>query len=231
MIEQRENDMSKRFTCTDKWKKNFIKNLPAKYKLLWFYILDDCDHAGIWHTDFEVASIRIGEPVTVQESLKYFGDKIIIIDSGEKWYIPAFIDFQYGELNPENRVHKSILTILNKYKIKPLTSPLQGAKDKDKDMDKDKDKNKEGKFEEVWQKYPRKDGRKDALKHYIASVKTEKDFIDINTAVNNYANYVIKHKTEYDYIKTGKVFFNNWRDWINQTGEKPKIKIIDLGRE
>ena len=47
--------MAKRFTDTDKWKKGFIRNLPAKYKLLWLYILDDCNHAGVWETDFEVA--------------------------------------------------------------------------------------------------------------------------------------------------------------------------------
>ena len=35
--------MAKRFTDTDKWKKGFIKRLPAKYKLLWLYILDDCN--------------------------------------------------------------------------------------------------------------------------------------------------------------------------------------------
>ena len=39
--------MAKRFTDTDKWKKGFIRNLPTKYKLLWLYILDDCNHAGV----------------------------------------------------------------------------------------------------------------------------------------------------------------------------------------
>ena len=28
-----------------------------------------------------------------------------------------FIDFQYGELNPENRAHKSVLDLLEKYKL------------------------------------------------------------------------------------------------------------------
>ena len=46
--------MAKRFTDTDKWKKGFIRNLPTKYKLLWLYILDDCNHAGVWETDFAV---------------------------------------------------------------------------------------------------------------------------------------------------------------------------------
>lgn len=135
--------MAKRFTDTDKWKKPFVKSLQAPYKLLWFYILDDCDHAGIWQVDEEVAIIRVGGEIDFNTAKKLFAEQIFIFDDGKKWFIQDFIDFQYGCLNPENRVHNSVLTILNKYNIKPLTSSLQGAKDKDKEKDKDKDKEKD----------------------------------------------------------------------------------------
>ena len=136
--------MAKRFTDTDKWKKPFIRSLDAPYKLLWFYILDDCNHAGIWEVDMEVASLRTGEKLSELYALEVFGDRIQKI-SDSKWFIPDFISFQYGELNEKNRVHFSIIQILKKYKIKHLTSPLQGAKykDKDKEQDKDMDKDKE----------------------------------------------------------------------------------------
>lgn len=135
--------MAKRFTDTDKWKKPFIRGLNAQYKLLWFYILDDCDHAGIWQVDEEVASIRVGFTIDFNEALTIFKDHIQVIDDGLKWFISDFIDFQYGTLNPDNRVHKSVIDIHKKYKIKPLISPLKGAMDKDKDKYKDKDKDKE----------------------------------------------------------------------------------------
>jgi len=128
--------MAKRFSDTDKWKKPFIRSLQAPYKLFWLYILDDCDHAGIWQVDMEIANIKIGETLNTETALSQFGDKITVFDNGEKWFIKDFIDFQYGELNPKNRVHESVINILNKYKIKPLTSPLQDAMDKDKDKDK-----------------------------------------------------------------------------------------------
>lgn len=135
--------MAKRLSDTDKWKKPFIRSLETPYKLLWFYILDDCDHAGIWHVDMEVACLRIGENLTINEAIMQFSDKISVIDNGTKWFIRDFIEFQYGELNHKNRVHESVLRILSKYnllqEIKPLTSPLQGVKDKDKDKDKDND--------------------------------------------------------------------------------------------
>jgi hypothetical protein len=144
--------MAKRFTDTDKWKKPFIRGLQGPYKLLWFYILDDCDHAGVWQIDMEVACIRIGEQVTLDGALEAFGDHVFLIDSG-KLFVPDFITFQYGELKEVNRMHASVISILKKFNLfdseqgatKPLVSPFQGAKDKvkDKEQYKDKDKVKE----------------------------------------------------------------------------------------
>lgn len=131
--------MPKRFTDTDKWKKPFIKTLKAQYKLLWLYILDDCDHAGMWQVDIEIAEIRIGEKIDMMEAIKYFGDKIMVLDKGDKWFIQDFIDFQYGKLNPQNRAHRSVLTLLDKYINKGLIRGLEGDKDKEQDKDKDKD--------------------------------------------------------------------------------------------
>lgn len=132
--------MAKRFTDTDKWKKPFIRGLEAPLKLLWFYILDDCDHAGIWQVDKEIAEIKIGIKIDLDFAIKQFANHIYVFDDGCKWYIPDFIEFQYGELNEQNRVHKSILDIHKRYKIKPLKHPINGVKDKDKDKDMDKEK-------------------------------------------------------------------------------------------
>ena len=176
--------MAKRFTDTQKYHKPFIRGLQGAYKVLWDYLYHDCDHAGIWIVDFEIAQIYIGKdlPVNKSDAIKYFnsGEKRIIeINKGTKWFIPSFIEFQYGELNPENRAHKSVINILKKYNLysdnKGLISSLQGAKDKDKDKDKDMDmdKDKESKAEiiypwddekfiqvwEFWKKYKREQFR------------------------------------------------------------------------
>jgi hypothetical protein len=133
--------MPKRFTDTEKWKKPFIRGLKAPYKLLWLYICDDCDHAGIWQVDIEVAQIRVGESLDEKTAIESFGDKIIPIEGGSKWYIPSFVEFQYPSgLSQNNKAHVGIIKILEKYQNeidanKPLISPLQGAKDMDKDKD------------------------------------------------------------------------------------------------
>lgn len=142
--------MAKRFVDTDLFKKRFVKGLQAPYKLLWIYILNDCNHAGIYEVEIEIAALRIGCPeITEQSAIEFFGEKIIVFDRGTKWFIPSFIEFQYGQLSENNRAHSGIISLLSKYnlidqflKIKPLTSPLQGDKDmdKEKEMDKEKDK-------------------------------------------------------------------------------------------
>ena len=152
--------MAKRFTDTEKWKKPFIRGLQGPYKLLWLYICDDCDHAGIWQVDLDVAQIRIGEKINLKDAIESFEDKIIIFDKGNKWFIPSFIEFQYPSgLNPENRSHNSVIILLDKYNLrkknKPLISPSEGRKDMDMVMvmgkDMVKDKVKEAKIKFLWE--------------------------------------------------------------------------------
>jgi hypothetical protein len=64
-----------------------------------------------------------------------FGDRVVKI-SAEKWWLKKFIQFQYGELNPSNRVHQAVISRLPKEgPCKGLISPILGAKDKDKEKD------------------------------------------------------------------------------------------------
>jgi len=139
--------MAKRFTDTNKYKKPFIRGLLGAYKIFWDYLYHSCDHAGIWIVDFEIAQIYVGNdmPINEADALKYFNIdeiRILVIADGKKWFIIPFIQFQYGELNPANRAHKSVLVILSNNNIKPLIYTLQGCKDKDKDKDKDMVKDK-----------------------------------------------------------------------------------------
>ena len=126
-------------TDTDKWKKRFLRELKPQHKLLWFYILDDCNHAGIWDVDIEVASIRVGEELIYDMLPQAFLDKIVIFDNGDKWFIPEFIDFQYGELNPNSNVHKSVIALLEKYNLEGYMKGSQGVQSTLNNKDKDKD--------------------------------------------------------------------------------------------
>ena len=131
--------MAKRMTDTDKWKKRFVRELTPQHKLLWFYILDDCNHAGIWEVDLEVASIRVGFELSHDNLPSSFGDKVISFDDGDKWFIPDFIEYQYGELNQNSNVHKSVINLLNKYNLEGYLKGSQRVESTLKDKDKDTD--------------------------------------------------------------------------------------------
>lgn len=144
--------MAKRFTDTDKWKKSFFTDLDMKGKLVWFYLLDNCDNTGVWSINYKLMSFQIGFSVDAEKIYKWFGDKIKLI-SDDKIFIESFIGFQYGELNQNNNAHKPVIKLLKKLEEnEPLISPSLGAQDKDKDkaqakdMDKDKDKDKKDDF-------------------------------------------------------------------------------------
>ncbi len=111
--------MAKRFTDTEKYKKPFIRSLPGAYKLLWDYIYHDCNHAGVWIADFEIAQIYLGKDLNVDKetALELFNTdevRVIPFANGKKWFVKSFVDFQYGELNEKNKVHASVIKHLKK---------------------------------------------------------------------------------------------------------------------
>lgn len=78
-------------------------------------------------------------------------------------------------------------------------------------------------FEELWKEYPNKDGKKQALRHFMSSVKTEKDLEDIKKALSNYKK---TEKVLKGFIKNGSTWFNNWRDSIDYVEPKSTPKPL-----
>ena len=47
--------MAKRFIETTMWTGNkWFRKLEPKYKLLWFYLISNCDAVGVWEEDLEL---------------------------------------------------------------------------------------------------------------------------------------------------------------------------------
>ena len=108
--------MAKRFTDTMKWNEDWYLDLSLIDKLFWIYICDNCDHAGIFKPNKRMFELLIGGDIDVQKFLNTVNQdkpRICVLGNG-RWFLAGFIEFQYGnKLNPNNRVHKSILNILN----------------------------------------------------------------------------------------------------------------------
>jgi hypothetical protein len=219
--------MSKRFTDTTVFRKDFIRGLQGPYKLLWFYLIAECNHAGVWDVELDVAQLRIGadSPITKEGALAAFGEKVQQIDGGKKWFIPSFVEFQYGELNEENRAHKSVLDILHGLGLngkKPLPRGMQGRKDKDMDKDMETDTD----FSAFWEAYPNKTGKQAAVKAW-EKAKGRPDIAAIMAAIN-------QQKRSEKWTKDGGQYIPNPATWINQgrwddkpvVAPKPKNAMI-----
>jgi len=128
--------MAKRFMDNSIFEKQWFRELPVRLKIVWFYLINKCDHAGILNDlDVGLLSYQIGDNYTIDEILEAFNDNIEQIGEN-KFYLTKFCKFQYGELNPSVRVHQSVIKLLNKHNIE-VANPLVSVKDKDKDKAKD----------------------------------------------------------------------------------------------
>lgn len=86
-------------------------------------------------------------------------------------------------------------------------------------------------FEKLWQKYPNKKGKTEALKAYIKARKQGEDYSVIEKGIETYAEYC-KGKDK-QYIKHGSTYFNQ-RCWTDEytTEDKPiKKTAFDVLRE
>lgn len=138
--------MAKRFTDTGKWQDLWFQELPCHYKLLWLYVLDNCDHAGIWKVNMRLASYHVGKEISEVEALEIFAGRIQNFKDGY-WYLTKFVKFQYGGFK-NDAVGKSVQKILITNNLHGATEGLargyQAPKDKAKDKDKVRVKAKEG---------------------------------------------------------------------------------------
>lgn len=67
-------------------------------------------------------------------------------------------------------------------------------------------------FDIIWDKYPKRVGKKESLRHFRASVKTEQDYDAIFKALENY----LKSERVFNgFVQNGSTWFNNWQDWLD----------------
>lgn len=139
--------MAKRFVDTDIWTQNkWFRKLDPKFKLLWFYLITNCDSVGVWEEDMELASFIIREDYDIEKVLEIFKNQIKVVNGGKKWWIVDFCNFQYGQLkdNPNNKPHTSYINLLKKHGLYiDYTKGIHRVKDKDKDKEKETDKAKD----------------------------------------------------------------------------------------
>ena len=65
-------------------------------------------------------------------------------------------------------------------------------------------------FDDLWKKYPRKQGKKDALRHYTAARKCNVPYETINEGLDRYIAYINRNGIEQSFTKYGSSWFCEW---------------------
>lgn len=127
--------MAKRFIDTNFYKSPFIRGLKGSLKGLYSFIICDCDGAGIWTFDLEIAGLYTGFNYSLKEFKDAFVDNGKAIDLGNgKYFFPDFIEHQYPKgLSEHNPAQKNFINELRKYSLidedlKVLKRPFEGSK-------------------------------------------------------------------------------------------------------
>lgn len=141
-----------------------LRGLKGAYKTLYLYLYTECDHAGIYNVELDIASVRCGFEYDPDICLQALGNRVVPVHGGEMWFIPHFLHAQYKkrgdghsqdippEMNPRDRVHESVIKRLKEFDLLEYISiknhqgageghpsPLNGAIYKVKDKEKDKE--------------------------------------------------------------------------------------------
>ena len=101
----------------------------------------------------------------------------------------------------------------DEYTKKLLTNSRQTPDQEQNKKRIDKEENKDifVHFQTLWDKYPNRQGKKNALRHFNSKVKTDEDLANIAIALDNYLK---SGNVKNGFIKNGSTWFNEWQDWI-----------------
>jgi len=123
--------VAKRFTDTTKWNEDWFLSLTTEDKLFWFYVCDNCNHAGIFKPNKTMFEYLLKTKIDLNKfvlSVNSDKERVILLPNG-RWYLKGFIQFQYGiKLNPNSKVHNSVIKVLNENNIKSESEVLEGTK-------------------------------------------------------------------------------------------------------
>ena len=88
--------MAKRFTDTEKWKDEWYLSLSNDYKIVWQWLLDNCNHAGICKRSLRLLNMMCSVNITEEELKNTLEGRLVVRDT--IWFIPNFLKFQYSTL-------------------------------------------------------------------------------------------------------------------------------------
>jgi len=106
----------KRHTETAKWRNEWFRELEPAHKLVWLYLLDDCDDAGVFRLDAKRMEFEIGTDCDFAGFLAQAGNRIVPLDEPRKYWIVDFITFQFpGGVSESAKRHGALRDSVEKH--------------------------------------------------------------------------------------------------------------------
>lgn len=130
--------MAKRLTDTDKWNDDWYISLDNDYRIIWQWLLDNCNHAGICKRSMKLLNMMCNTDILEEKMIEIMDSRVISVDNN--WFIPKFLKFQYTTLQSNKPVIISVVKELEKYGYEQYIPESFGndyiiIKDKSKDKD------------------------------------------------------------------------------------------------
>lgn len=202
-IKQMSNDLG--------YTKDVIENLLKRFKEIHKTIDYDFDTKELmvvnWYKYNWSSSPKLDNPLYASiENVKsdLFHDKLATIynnrDSVKENEDMVLIPYRYGI--------DTTITITNTI---PITNSISNTISNTKSIN---NKELEEEFEIIWEKYPKKQGKANALKSYIKARKKGTTKEEVWSGLGSYLEYIRIEKVEQQYIKHGSTWFNQecWKD-------------------
>jgi len=228
--------MAKRFSDNRKWDKPWFRFLTAAEKCAWFFITEKCDNVGVWDADTAAADFFIGETIDWKSFPAKCNGNVEVLENG-KWFLTDFCDFQYGALSPDCLPHRTYIKLLEQHGLhdRVVYRVCSSPQDIDKDIDKEKEirllssfPKEKDQFELFWTAYPRKVGKKDALKSWYKIKPDGETATKILAAVEAYGRSPQWTKNNGQFIPHPATFLNQerWNDEIHPVAANGKGVIL-----
>lgn len=210
---------------TDKWLRGSLREEPIKLRGLWTDILalagdsaygdEGCIKLAekVGYTDEQITAIlqiddiktwlSVKKRLVVTDRIEVTANNIIRIINWGKYQSEYSRQKKYRKVTKNSNKKKLQEKVMVSHSLSPSLSLSSSYKGKGVIGEKD--------FEPIYTLYPSKVGRKQALKHFLSSVKTTDDLKNIKTALDNYLK---SERVSKGFIQNASTWFNNWQDWI-----------------
>lgn len=204
-----------------------VAKLSIEATLLYTWCIPYLDFRGriygdVWTLKAIVPNIKELTPQRIDKCIEEWVNVGLVHYYGNEQKYLAFKGFMKNQTLREGREAESEIPTPAELQQNSGATPAQVKLSKDK-LSKEKgtpaelppESRQKFPFEEIWAQYPKKLGKKEAERHFRASVKTEQDWKDIQTALKNYLES--ERVAVRGVIQDGSTWFNwRWKDWLTQ---------------